>query len=495
MLVQQMAAIQQRFCTVCTETREIGAFNGGRNVCTRCRNKQAADRAAAKIAAMAEAGEELVRKCNGTCGDNGSGATKPLSAFEGNRKMCTTCRTRQKAANVAGRLAKLAQPQPTTENPNDVDADGERDINYLGDIPEQCIDCNCPFSPELFTIRTDTKRYRPQCNACRAMPPEYHRKRRADEKAADPDTVMAKRAEEAQAYRNLHPEYVAKMIDRRRTNPITRFAAIKAESVKRGKPWAEEDDVQLAKLLMEPCHYCGITSTENNDSLSGLDRVGYSISNVVPCCTMCNMMKRELNYSDFIAKCTQIATFSQMRVPFEPITTPTDKPSGHVQTYRQPRRVHQPESQGRRVVFYHSETMSVARVCNTVKEAGVIAGYTYTSTLTCIRNVDHIWVKPCWKVRNWTEQDEIDAEAAASFEAALNAPKKPFRYFVILDIFERNRDIQFNNVRDIAQYTNLNIAVLNERLRNAGIGYLDYVSVDISDISQKYKRITADSTY
>jgi hypothetical protein len=210
---------------------------------------------------------------------------------------------------------------------------------------------------------------------------------------------------------------------------------------------------------------------------------------------MCNMMKRDLNYSDFIAKCIQIATFSQTRVPFEPITTPNDNPRRYVQTTRQPRRVHQPESQGRRVVFYHSETMSVARVCNTVKEAGNIAGYTYASTLTCIRNTNHIWVKPCWKLRDWTERDEIDTEAAALFEAALNAPKKPFRYFVVCDIFERNQGIQFSNVRDVALYTNLDMAVINERLRADGIGHLDYVSVDISDISRKYKRITADSTY
>ena len=62
------------------------------------------------------------------------------------------------------------------------------------------------------------------------------------------------------------------------------------------------------------------------------------------------------------------------------------------------------------------------------------------------------------------------------------------------DDIDRSTDILFHNVRDLALYTNLNIAVLNERLRTAGIGHLDFVSVDISDISQKYKRIIADAT-
>ena len=57
----------------------------------------------------------------------------------------------------------------------------------------------------------------------------------------------------------------------------------------------------------KPCYYCN----ENYDSI-GFDRldsnIGYTVENSVPCCTMCNMMKRKYNIDDFIKKCKNIAT-------------------------------------------------------------------------------------------------------------------------------------------------------------------------------------------
>ena len=56
----------------------------------------------------------------------------------------------------------------------------------------------------------------------------------------------------------------------------------------------------------KPCYYCN----EEYDSI-GFDRldsnIGYTVENSVPCCTMCNMMKRKYNIDDFINKCKKIA--------------------------------------------------------------------------------------------------------------------------------------------------------------------------------------------
>lgn len=53
----------------------------------------------------------------------------------------------------------------------------------------------------------------------------------------------------------------------------------------------------------KPCHYCGISSI-------GLDRIDsaicYRLDNVVPCCTVCNMMKGTLERDAFITHCKRI---------------------------------------------------------------------------------------------------------------------------------------------------------------------------------------------
>ncbi len=54
------------------------------------------------------------------------------------------------------------------------------------------------------------------------------------------------------------------------------------------------------------CFYCG-----HRVNLIGLDRVdnsiGYSVSNIVSCCSECNRMKGIYSQKDFIDRCTRIA--------------------------------------------------------------------------------------------------------------------------------------------------------------------------------------------
>jgi hypothetical protein len=54
-----------------------------------------------------------------------------------------------------------------------------------------------------------------------------------------------------------------------------------------------------------PCHYCG----SDIDTI-GIDRVdstiGYNMSNIVPCCTICNMMKMDLDSKVFLTQIEKI---------------------------------------------------------------------------------------------------------------------------------------------------------------------------------------------
>lgn len=57
-------------------------------------------------------------------------------------------------------------------------------------------------------------------------------------------------------------------------------------------------------LTSSVCFYC------NSSSDIGVDRLdstlGYIKNNVVPCCTMCNYMKNDYNYDEFINQCQKI---------------------------------------------------------------------------------------------------------------------------------------------------------------------------------------------
>jgi tRNA nucleotidyltransferase/poly(A) polymerase len=56
----------------------------------------------------------------------------------------------------------------------------------------------------------------------------------------------------------------------------------------------------------KPCFYCG-----DDIKTAGIDRVdnekGYIVSNLVPCCSICNFMKLQMSITDFISHCKRIA--------------------------------------------------------------------------------------------------------------------------------------------------------------------------------------------
>lgn len=65
---------------------------------------------------------------------------------------------------------------------------------------------------------------------------------------------------------------------------------------------------QFNSLLSKACIYCG-----SNESI-GIDRIdnslGYTLENSSPCCTMCNMMKKNFPVELFLEQCHKISTFN-----------------------------------------------------------------------------------------------------------------------------------------------------------------------------------------
>lgn len=83
--------------------------------------------------------------------------------------------------------------------------------------------------------------------------------------------------------------------------PSSRFTASKWNANNRGLCW-ELTFEEFSALIQLPCHYCDSPLPQTR---SGLDRkdsgLGYSLCNVVPCCTTCNKMKSNLfTYEEFL---------------------------------------------------------------------------------------------------------------------------------------------------------------------------------------------------
>lgn len=90
-----------------------------------------------------------------------------------------------------------------------------------------------------------------------------------------------------------------------REKPDAKYKRYKMSAIKRGYSFDLSQSEFLA-FWKKSCHYCG-----NIINTIGLDRIdnsqGYSIENVVPCCTACNIMKHTLDGEQFIKKCIAIA--------------------------------------------------------------------------------------------------------------------------------------------------------------------------------------------
>ncbi len=81
---------------------------------------------------------------------------------------------------------------------------------------------------------------------------------------------------------------------------------------------------EFVELIQSSCFYCGdwpnqrIHKKKHKDfRYTGVDRrdntIGYIKTNVVPCCNICNMMKRDLNESVFTEQVMKITATSEIR--------------------------------------------------------------------------------------------------------------------------------------------------------------------------------------
>ena len=137
-----------------------------------------------------------------------------------------------------------------------------------------CVDCN----KELFTAAK-------RCLSCKAI-----ERRRVN--------VRNKERRKERALNDL--DYAAELT----------FKKYRQRSPSRGLEFSLTVD-DFKEAIVKPCYYC------NEDYVGvGLDRIvnsiGYHKENIVPCCAVCNLMKRSSSLEEFIDKCQRIV--QNMRV-------------------------------------------------------------------------------------------------------------------------------------------------------------------------------------
>lgn len=98
------------------------------------------------------------------------------------------------------------------------------------------------------------------------------------------------------------------------------FSTYSAGAERRGIPFDMSFDM-FKEVTSSECFYCGACPTEeygpfrrkgeSGVKLMGIDRVdnsvGYTDDSVVPCCTICNLMKRDLTVDEFVGRAAVIA--------------------------------------------------------------------------------------------------------------------------------------------------------------------------------------------
>ncbi len=101
-----------------------------------------------------------------------------------------------------------------------------------------------------------------------------------------------------------HREHILKTNANYRTSLHYKFISYKRSADSRNIKWELTKD-DFEELWNVNCYYC------NNDIPTiGIDRVslddGYNKNNIVPCCSLCNTIKWDLSYDEFISQIEKI---------------------------------------------------------------------------------------------------------------------------------------------------------------------------------------------
>ncbi len=124
----------------------------------------------------------------------------------------------------------------------------------------------------------------------------------------DEEAYLRKNAENAKEWRGRNPDKMLEQYENAKLDPKRQLYYYKYTAEKKGIKWLLTDE-QAYEMFEKPCTYC---DTDQNDKLTGIDRVDnsgdYTPTNTVASCAMCNYMKNSMDIYTFIKRCVHIST-------------------------------------------------------------------------------------------------------------------------------------------------------------------------------------------
>lgn len=163
---------------------------------------------------------------------------------------------------------------------------------------DTCSEARCNAEKIRYDERTaDVTR----CCDCGKMPEEFATNLSGIKSRYCKDCFIKMRCVEDRRDRSVEKESI--------TNPELNYSRYKNDAKRRDLLF-ELSYLQFMNIVARPCNYCG---EFNELSYNGVDRqnntIGYNISNCVPACSMCNLMKSSHEVCKFISHCKAIAEF------------------------------------------------------------------------------------------------------------------------------------------------------------------------------------------
>lgn len=97
---------------------------------------------------------------------------------------------------------------------------------------------------------------------------------------------------------------------KRLSTPTGRYKVYQSSAKCKGLEFRITFD-EFCQIVSKLCAYCGSKERVGVDRID--NTIGYLKDNCSPCCTMCNMMKRNLPENIFLEHCEKITEFNRFK--------------------------------------------------------------------------------------------------------------------------------------------------------------------------------------
>ena len=125
------------------------------------------------------------------------------------------------------------------------------------------------------------------------------------------EEFLKRNAEQAKKWRDANPEKVNVINQTKINSSDVQFGVYKTSAQTKQLEFTitKEDFMDMVVL---PCYYCGIIQSKGFNGIDRLDSSkGYISDNVVPCCEMCNMMKKCSSPTVFVKRAIHISVYNK----------------------------------------------------------------------------------------------------------------------------------------------------------------------------------------